>query len=74
MTLLDFARNYSMPKQLLKEPKCRRKQVVVVIRPYYPPDCDGPNYEQFCQQKLMLNLKFRQISELLGGHLTYAEA
>ena len=74
ITLLDFARNYSMPKQLLTEPTCRRKQVIVVIRPYYPPDCDGPNYEQFCQQKLMLNVKFRRIAELLGDHPTYAEA
>ena len=63
-----------MPKQLFKEPIPRRKQVIVVVRPYYPPDCDGPNYEQFCQQKLMLNVKFRQVPELLGDHPTYSDA
>lgn len=74
MTLLEFARSYSMPKELSAIPNCRRKDVVVTIRPYYPPDPDGPCYEQYCHQRLMLHVAFRQMSDLLGEHDTYAAA
>ena len=74
MTLLSFAKGYCMPKEPSAEPSCRRKEVIVVVCPYYPPDCNGPNYENYYRQKLMLYISFRQISDILGGHDTYASA
>ena len=74
LTLDEFARNYSMPSQPGTQPVLRRKNVIVIIRPYYPPDKDGPDYESYCRQKLMLHVTFRRISDLLGAHQTYAEA
>ena len=63
-----------MPKQSSVEPTRRRKDVIVVVRPYYSPDCNGPQYENYCRQKLMLHISFRQISDLLGEYDAYAEA
>ena len=40
-----------MPKEPSAEPSRRRKEVIVVVRPYYPPDRNGPNYENYCCQK-----------------------
>lgn len=74
MTVLEFARQYSMPKELNVEPKRRSKNVVVITCPYCSPDPDGPNYEQYCRQSLMQHKSFRQISELVAGHDTYHEA
>ena len=74
MTLLEFARSYSMPKELSAVPNRRRKDVIIIIRPYYPPDPDGPYYEQYCHQRLMLHVAFRQISDMLGENDTYAAA
>ena len=74
MTLLAFAKRYSMPREFSAEPNLRRKEVIVVIRTYYPPDPNGPHYKQYCRQKLMLHVSFRQITELLGEHATYAMA
>lgn len=74
MTLLTFARTYIMPKEISTGPTCRRKEVIVVVRPYCSPDPNGPNYEQYCKQKLMLHIKFRQLSDLLMGNATYVEA
>ena len=68
MTLLTFARSYTMPKELSGEPTKRRKDVVIIMHPYISPDCNGPNYEQYCHQKLMLYVSFRQLSDLLRGH------
>ena len=34
MTLLEFARQYSMPKTLGAEPSCRTRRIVVIPRPY----------------------------------------
>ena len=48
MILLTFARSYSMPKELSSEPTKRRKDVIVIVRPYVSPDCNGPNYEKYC--------------------------
>ena len=73
-TLLDFARQYTMPKELNAEPKRRSKRVIVIARPYCSPDPDGSNYEQYCRQSLMQHKCFRQMSELLAGCETYAEA
>lgn len=56
------------------EPKRRSKQVVVIARPYCSPDRNSPNYEQYCHQSFMQHKFFRQMSELLAGCETYAEA
>ena len=74
ITLLSFAQQYSMPKTAGAEPTRRRKKVVVVPRPYCSPDSSGPKYEQYCRQRLMLHLAFRDITDLLSGHETFAAA
>ena len=74
MTLLQFARSYSMPKELSTVPKRRRKDVVVTICPYYSPNPNGPNHEQYYRQRLMLHITFRHMSVLLGENDTYAAA
>ena len=74
MTLLDFTRRYTMPKELGSDPNARRKAVVVIVRPFCSPDPSGPKYEQYCRQKLMLHVAFRQQNELLGQADTYAAA
>ena len=73
MTLLHFAQNYSMPKELGSEPK-RHKTKVVIIRPYCSPDPSGPKYEQYCQYKLMQHKPFRHVQELKGTCQTFAAA
>ena len=35
---------------------------------------DGPIYEQYCEQKLMLQKPFRDESQLLNGHDSFTEA
>lgn len=52
ITLLNFAQQYSMPKELGSNPKPRAKPVVIIVRPHHAPDVTGPNYEQYCMQKL----------------------
>ena len=48
--------------------------MVVITRPYCPPDPAGSKYEQYCQQSLMKHKSFHQLTDLLAGHSTYAEA
>ena len=74
VTLLHFVQQYTMPKEASSEPSKRRKKVVVIVRPYYSPDPQGPKYEHYCQQKLMLHVPFRRLNELLGGDNTFAAA
>ena len=74
MTLLSFVQQHSMPKELGSEPNRRRKNIVVIVRPYCSPDPSGPKYEQYCQQKLMLHVPFRHQVELLAGCETYTAA
>lgn len=71
MILLQFTQQHTMPKEL---PTPRRKNVVVIARPFCSPDPNGPKYEQYCRQKLMLHVPFRHQEELLGDHDTYAAA
>ena len=73
MSLLSFAQNYSIPKELGTSLK-HQKMKVVTVRPYCPPDPDGPKYEQYCQQKLMLHVPFRHIDQLKGDKDTFTEA
>ena len=61
-----------MPKELGSDPSRRRKDVVVIVRPYLSPEPSGPNYEQYCRQKLMLYKPFHHEEELLAGAGTYA--
>ena len=74
ITLLEFARQYTMPKELRAEPNCRNKKVVVIPRPYCYPDPTGTSYEQYCRHSLMQYKSFRQMNELLAECETYAEA
>ena len=71
MTLLYYTQHYSVVNG---EPRNRKKEAVVIVRPYYPPDLDGPKYELYCRQKLMLHKPFRQEQELLGTFATFALA
>lgn len=48
--------------------------MIVSIQPYCSPDINGPNYEQYCKQKLLLHVKFRQLPGLLMGNITFIEA
>ena len=73
MTLLSFARHYSMPKDLSTVPK-RQKIKIVSVRPYCSPDPNGTKYEQYCQQKLMLHVPFRHVDQLKGSCETFTEA
>ena len=61
LTLLEFARQYSMPKTLGLQPTCRSRHVVVIPRPCCSLDPTGPKYEQYCHQSLMQHKCFRSI-------------
>ena len=74
MTLLEFSRQYSMPKTMGSEPTRRRKHVVVIPRPYCSPDPAGPHYEQYCRQSLMQHKSFRQCSDLLADCESHVDA
>ena len=74
MKLLHFAERYTVPKGLDSDPSHRRKDVVVIVRPYLSPEPNGSNYEQYCRQKLMLYKLFRREEELLAETDTYAAA
>jgi len=74
ITLLYFVQHFTMPKEPGSDPSRRRKKVVVIVRPYCPPDPHGPKFEQYCKQKLMLHIPFRLLNELLGDHDTFTAA
>ena len=74
MTILEYAQRYTMPKELGTQPNRRNKKVVVITQPYISPDPAGPKYKQYCQQSLMKYKSFSEISELLAGCETYADA
>lgn len=71
---MEYAQQYTIPKNLDAQPNRRTKKVVVITRPFISPDPAGPKYEQYCQQSLMKHKSFRQVTELLAGHGTYTEA
>ena len=54
MTLLHFVQHYSMPKSVGEEPVVRK----MGAQPHCSPDTSGPQYEQYCQQKLMVHRPF----------------
>lgn len=74
MTLLDYTQCYTTPKARGSNPTRRRKNVIVIVRPYCSPDPNGPKYEQYCKQKLMLHKAFRHVEELQGEYNTYSAA
>ena len=47
---------------------------MVIVHSYLSPEPNGPNYEQYLLQKLMLYKPFRREEELLGEADTYADA
>ena len=69
MTLLCFVQQYTVP---MSHP--REENVVIIVRLYYSPDPHGPNYEQYCQQKLLLHVPFCHRSELLSDNTTFTAA
>ena len=62
-----------MPKELVSTPK-NHNMKIVSVRPYCSPDPNGPKYEQYCQQKLMLHVPFRHIDALKGTCESFSEA
>ena len=74
ITLLDFTRQYTMPKELVAEPNRRSKGVIVITQPYCSPDLSGHNYEQYCHQSLMQHKAFRDINKLKAGHDSFTDA
>ena len=74
MSLLHFMQNYSMPTTHRSQLLHRSKSVVVIVKPHLSPDTNGPQYEQYCKQQLMLHKPFRQISTLITGFDTFIEA
>ena len=74
MTLLEFARQYSMPKTLGAEPTHRSRRIVVIPRPYVSSDPAGEKYEQYCRQSLMQHKSFRLLHNLLSGYDNYIDA
>ena len=74
ITLLEFARQYSMPKILGAEPSRRTRRIVVIPRPYVSSDPAGDKYEQYCCHSLMQYQPFRQMDDLLSGYDNYIDA
>ena len=74
LTLLEFVQRYRMPKSVGSDPVSRKKEVVVIVIPFCSPDPQGPNYERYCRQKLMLHQPFRHLDELLRGLETHSQA
>ena len=74
LSLLCYAQQYVTPKQLGSNPKHRKKDIIVVVRPYCSPDPSGPKFEQYFHQKLMLYKPFRRVDDLKADFDTYSEA
>ena len=74
ITLIEFDRQYSMPKTLGSQPTRRNRRIIVIPRPYYSPDPAGPNYEQCCCHSLMQHKCFRLMDDLLAGSEAFVDA
>ena len=74
LTLLEFVKQYKIPKKKGVAFVTRNKEVLVIPRPYCSPDPDGPLYEQYCRQKLMLHQPFRQLEDWLAGYQSREDA
>ncbi len=73
MTLLHFAGNFRISKEIGSNPKSQ-KMKIVIVRPHCSPDPDCPKYDQYCQQKLMLHVPFRLVDDLKGSNDTFTAA
>ena len=67
ITLLEFARQYTMPKTPRSKLSRRSKCVVIIPRPYCSPDPAGPKYKQYYHPSLMQHKSVRVIDDLLNG-------
>ena len=65
---IHFVQHYSMPNGVGEEPEVRKKMVVVRVRPHCSSDTRGPQYEQYCQQTLMLHRPFWEYQQLKAGY------
>ena len=57
MIPLKFMQEYKVTKRDKSRPTCREREVVVIVRPFISTDPDGPKYEHYCKQKLILHRK-----------------
>ena len=74
LSLLEFVEWYKIPKKKGVAFILRKKEVLVIPRPYCSPDPDGLQCEQYCRQKLMLHQLFRQLEDLLAGYQSHEDA
>ena len=74
LTLSEFVQKYKLPKKKGDALIPRKKDVVVIARPYCSPDPAGPHYEQYCRQKLMWYQPFRRLDDLLKGCDNHSDA
>ena len=74
LSLLEFVEQYKIPKKKGVAFILRKKEVLVIPRPYCSPDPDGPQYEQYCRQKLMLHQPFHQLEDLLAVCQSHEDA
>ena len=49
LTLSEFVQKYKLPKKKGDALIPRKKDVVIIARPYCSPDPPGPHYEQYCR-------------------------
>ena len=63
LTILQFVERYRIPKRIGDNLVRRKKEVVVIVRPYCSPDPEGPKYEQYCRQKLNHSTKWMSFLE-----------
>ena len=50
LTISMFVGQYRIPKRIGDDLFHRKKEVVVIVRPYCSPDPEGPKYEQYCKR------------------------
>ena len=74
LTLSEFVQKYKLSKKKGDALIPRKKDVVVIARPYCSPDPAGPHYEQYCRQKLMWYQPFRRLDDLLKGCDNHSDA
>ena len=75
MTLLTFVQDYNIVKS--GSVSKRRNSAVAIVRPHLSCDPCGNHFEQYCVQRLMLHIPFRNFDSLKNGNdsfsLAYAE-
>ena len=74
LTLSEFVQKYKLLKKKGDALIPRKKDVVIIARPYCSPDPAGPHYEQYCRKKLMWYQPFRRLDDLLKGCDNHSDA